>query len=228
MYIIDPFYIYIIEQLDPLNQILVFSLFISICVLACSFILCNLCRNHNKESFNTSNINQSYHYLTNHLDAIKNNLNVLTLGLFPEKDKLISELKNKSNTFVDLKIESTAIVDEEFKTNLDDLLYKSNHMVDCVNSDLTNIKYQINQFEKEYDDYSLVKKIQKISLIVLCICLVLIIFIPTKQSAYKILLTNYLTVENINKSGDALIDGIDKYLDKITDSIIKIEESRSK
>lgn len=68
------------------------------------------------------------------------------------------------------------------------------------------------------------KRIFKWATSVFCVCLVLIIFIPTKQTAYTMLIAQYATTENIEKLGGATEKTVQKLADIIVDAAKKIEK----
>lgn len=67
------------------------------------------------------------------------------------------------------------------------------------------------------------KRIFKWATYTFCICLALIIFIPTKQTAYTMLIAQHATVDNIEKLGGATEKTVQKLADIIVDAAQKME-----
>lgn len=57
---------------------------------------------------------------------------------------------------------------------------------------------------------------------------ILSIFIPSKETAYKMIAASYITPANIQATGELADKAVDKVIDKIADAIQKFERSEKK
>lgn len=61
--------------------------------------------------------------------------------------------------------------------------------------------------------------------IVLCMCVTLIIIVPSDATMTKMMIANVLTTENIKSGTDFTQDQIGKLVDKIADAAIRVKEA---
>ena len=86
---------------------------------------------------------------------------------------------------------------------------------------LTSVFFIETESEEDYDFSKLIKKILKVSIALFSTCLFLSIFLPSEDTLYKMMISSYVTEENIEKVGGS----IEKVIDYTVDSIAETKEA---
>ena len=219
MYIINPFYIYLIDQLDKIEFVL---LMIS-AILAFGSLCVFLYMNDDDSGYNV--------FLRRKKDDIRNITEALNEAKF--KSNLLSQSVSKLNNifgisnkqdcgsgFISIKIK-TDINLSEFKSTISDM----QETLDMFKQDQKEIQECIDRYQKDTPSYD-AKMHLKRALIALVIFISLFTFLPSKETGYKILFASLITVENVTNAGQITSDIANGIVDKITESIIKIQNSK--
>jgi hypothetical protein len=207
-YIINPWMIYLIEQLRSIDGLLFLISTISLITTAIFLykVLNELSRDEHNNSYSGYSPSCS---ITDRLD----NINAVCIDIKNCQErisKVLSEINSKE-TLTDHEKENISLGLGSLLSRTDDRFRELNQLSDTVNH---NMGHFMNY-----------KKALKISLAVLVSSLILNTFLPSKDAAYKILISSYVTQENITTMGNITTDIANGIVDKLTESIIKIQEA---
>lgn len=205
-YIINPWMIYLIEQLHSISGLLILITivsFITTCITLCK-VLNELYRDENNNSYYGYSPSCS---ITDRLANIKD-VCIDIKNCQERISKVLSEINSKE-TLNDHEKENISLGLGALLSRTDDRFRELNQLSDTVNH---NMGHFMNY-----------KKALKISAIVLASSILLNTLIPSKDAAYKILISSYMTQENIATMGNITTDIANGIVDKLTESIIKIQ-----
>ena len=207
-YVINPWMIYLIEQLRSISGLLFLITIISFITTAISLhlVINELYRDERNNSYSGYSPSCS---ITDRLANIKD-VCIDIKNCQERISKVLSEINSKE-TLSDHEKENISLGLGALLSRTDDRFRELNQLSDTVNS---NMGHFMNY-----------KKALKISLAVLVSSLILNTFLPSKDAAYKILISSYVTQENITTMGNITTDIANGIVDKLTESIIKIQEA---
>jgi len=207
-YIINPWTIYLIEQLRSIGGLLTLITIISF--MTTGVLLCKLLHELSRDERNNSYSGYSPSCsITDRLANIKD-VCVDIKNCQERISKVLSEINSKESLTDNEK--------ENISLSLGNVLSRTNDRL----RELDHLSYTVNQNMAHFTNY---KKFLKISLAVLVSSLILNTFLPSKDAAYKILISSYVTQENITTMGNITTDIANGIVDKLTESIIKIQEA---
>jgi hypothetical protein len=207
-YVINPWMIYLIEQLRSIDGLLFLISTISLITTAIFLykVLNELSRDEHNNSYSGYSPSCS---ITDRLD----NINAVCIDIKNCQErisKVLSEINSKESlTYRDR---------ENISLSLNAVLSRTDDRL----RELDHLSYTVNHNMGHFMNY---KKALKISLAVLVSSLILNTFLPSKDAAYKILISSYVTQENITTMGNITTDIANGIVDKLTESIIKIQEA---
>ena len=220
MYIIDPFYIYLIEQLNTVNIIIM--LFIITSLILIIIHIGNVLDNITSITYKMNSIK----FDLNRLDKTSNKLNehLHSISTVMHAEELSNALNNNnnSNQFASTKIELGVPKGEELEKIEKAIQGIKNYMDDYKDS-ISGLKQSIQTYE---DHFILKLPSIKTCVIMFVISLAIFSIIPNKSSAYKIMIASMVTTDNVSKVGAITADTASTILDKITEAVIKIQNSK--
>ena len=194
--IINTFYIYLIELLDPIRDFLFSIKVISTISILIHIFLLLLTETEN-----------DYSDRTNQLNGLKKE----TKGLYIQLRDFLTYRKDE---MVNLKN------DKKIEGDLNDILNR-------IDSKFTAIEvkcdYIINNYKDVIFNHSMYRKNLYVSFIVLFLTLVLIVLIPSTETAYKLFILSYITPDNLQLGIDNGKDAIKWLLDTISNQIEKLK-----
>ena len=82
--------------------------------------------------------------------------------------------------------------------------------------------------KKDSKDFKRIRNLFYATVLVFCISMIMIIFVPSKQTAYTMLIAQYTTTDNIEKVGNNAEKAVQKLADIIIKTANEMERSKSK
>lgn len=73
------------------------------------------------------------------------------------------------------------------------------------------------------EERKIINKFVKTSLVTLSISALLLVLIPSQETAYKMLIASYITTENISETHRFVKEELSSALEKVTDAVIKMK-----
>ena len=70
-------------------------------------------------------------------------------------------------------------------------------------------------FDCDDDEKKQVSKYSKIMIRALVLCILVLVLVPGRETCYKMLISNYVTTDNIDKATEIIQDGVDYIFDKL-------------
>jgi len=199
MYIIDPFYVYVIEQLRSVNFVICILTFISVIGIIVT-VVSHEEQSEKKEKSFSENMGYYIRQMKSELECIKENTERISNSLNPKSD----------------------VLGEYNKARIDNLVERVTDKIPDIDSHLDSV----NKIVKAYNEKTDMKPYIKFFLCMFIVCIISIAAVPTRESAYRILFSSMITVERVTEAGQITTDVANSIVDKITESIIKIQEAK--
>lgn len=192
--IIDPLWIYVITCLDDMHQFLHFLFAVSLFAFFYAVYMYISTRDNMPE--------YGYSFLFNKQDRMLNNIEQLNRSA-------------KEN----LKILEKTLEDEDDKKKLKILQETADsckYLFGTIEGRLTKLLEDAAKHDKRLDDFV---NLGRKSFIAAVIILLFNILIPTTETGYKLLLTSYITPDNLNTAKDITKETIEWLLNQIVEAV---------
>lgn len=230
MLVIEPSTVYFIEQLDAvhvfLERCILFS-FLMVIFNIVGKLLMDVIIHKSNDSLMPS-VSKQLNYIDANTKQASEHAKVISNILDPNAQimsRLEKSLNNKNSSlmFTNVEIKTELPVTNVSNEDKEKLLETNTLLVNTI----TSCNRSLKEFEVLYNEFKLHSStllsntiINKVCLLILVVAVLLQVALPTKDTAYKMLYTSYITV---NDDGDINRDTVKFTIDQITKNLLDLQ-----